>query len=76
MTKLKTSDFLINPFLKKNNLKAFYQIISTIIPIISIWFIIYQIINHPFSLLIKSIFLIPLLCLLTLLSSRHFFFNA
>ena len=72
MHKLKRSDFLIRPFLKRNNLKAFYQIISTIIPIISLWVIVYQIINYPFLILIKVAFLIPILCLLTLLSSRTF----
>ena len=37
MFKNKRSDFVIKPFLKRNNFKAFYQIISTIIPIILIW---------------------------------------
>jgi len=72
MLKIKRSDFLIKPFLKRNNLRAFYQIISTLIPIISIWLIVYQIINHPFSLLIKGFLLLPFVCLLTLLSSRIF----
>ena len=54
MIELKRSDFLIKPFLKRNNFRAFYQIFSTLIPIISIWLIVYQIINHPFSLLIKG----------------------
>ena len=72
MIKVKRSDFLIKPFLKRNNFRAFYQIISTIIPIISIWLIVYQIINHPFSLLIKVFLLIPIICLLTLFSSRTF----
>ena len=72
MLKVNRSDFLIKPFLKRNNYRAFYQIISTIIPIISIWLIVYQIINHPFSSLIKSFLLIPFIFLLTLLSSRTF----
>ncbi len=72
MNKLKHSDFLIKPFLKRNNYRALYQIISTIIPIISIWLIVYQIIKSPFSLLIKGILLIPLICLLALFSSRTF----
>ena len=72
MTKVKRSDFLIKPFLKRDNSKAFFQIISTIIPIICIWLIVYQIINHPFSLLIKCFLLIPFICLLTLFSSRTF----
>ncbi|MCR8538946.1 MAG: fatty acid desaturase [Prochlorococcus marinus CUG1439] len=72
MIEVKRSDFLIQPFLKRNNFRALYQIISTIIPIISIWLIVYQIINHPFPLLIKGFFLIPIICLLTLFSSRTF----
>ena len=72
MIKVKRSDFLIKPFLKRNNFRAFYQIISTIIPIISIWLIVYQIVNHSFSILIKGFLLIPIICLLTLFSSRTF----
>ena len=72
MLKVKRSDFVIKPFLKRNNFKAFYQIITTIIPVISIWLIVYQITIHPLTLLIKSCLLIPLICLLTLFSSRTF----
>ena len=72
MQAVKRSDFVIKPFLKRNNFKAFYQIITTIIPVISIWLIVYQITIHPFTLLIKSCLLIPLICLLTLFSSRTF----
>ena len=72
MTKLKRRDFVIKPFLKKNNFRAFYQIIITLIPIISIWFIIYQIKNHAFSVLIKCFLLMPIICLLTLFSTRTF----
>ena len=32
MLKVNRSDFLIKPFLKRNNIRASYQIISTIIP--------------------------------------------
>jgi omega-6 fatty acid desaturase (delta-12 desaturase) len=72
MTQFKRSDFLIKPYLKRNNLRALYQLISTIFPITFLWFIVYQIINHPFTLLIKGFLLIPIVCLLTLLSSRTF----
>ena len=72
MLKVNRSDFLIKPFLKRNNIRASYQIISTIIPIISIWLIVYHIINQPFSLLIKGLLLIPIIFLLTLFSSRTF----
>nr|WP_075488076.1 fatty acid desaturase [Prochlorococcus marinus] len=72
MIKINKSDFLIKPFLKRDNFRAFYQIISTIIPIIFVWLIVHQIINHPFSLLVKSFLLIPNVFVLTLLSSRTF----
>ena len=72
MPKVIRGDFLINPFLKRNNIRASYQIISTIFPIISIWFIVHQIINKPSSLFIKGLLLIPFIVLLTLFSSRTF----
>ena len=72
MTKVNRRSFLIKPFLKRNNFRAFYQIISTIIPIVFIWLIVFQIINHPFSVQIKGLLLTPIICLLTLFSSRTF----
>ena len=72
MPEVNRSDFLIKPFLKRNNFKALFQIISTIIPIIAIWLIVYQIVNLSFALLIKAFLLIPITCLLTLFSSRTF----
>ena len=72
MLEVNRSDFLIKPFLIRNNLRASFQIISTIIPIILIWVILYQILNYPFSLIVKGFSLIPIICLLTLFSSRVF----
>ena len=72
MLKVNRNDFLIKPFLKRNNFRASYQIISTILPIISIWLIVYQIIIHPFSLSTKGFLLVPSIVLLTLFSSRTF----
>ncbi len=72
MLKVNRSDFLIKPFLKRNNIRASYQIISTIFPIISIWLIVHQIIIQPFPLLIKGFLLVPFIVLLTLFSSRTF----
>ena len=72
MFKVNRGDFLIKPFLKRNNIRASYQIFSTIFPIISIWLIIYRIINQPYSILIKGFLLIPFIVLQTLLSSRTF----
>ena len=67
MLKVNRGDFLIKQFLKRNNIRASYQIISTIVPIIFIWLIIYDIINQPFSLLFKGFLLIPFTVLLTLI---------
>ena len=72
MIRAKRSNFLIKPFLKRNNLRALFQIICTILPITLLWLIVYQIINYPFMFLIKGLLLIPIICLLTLLSSRTF----
>ena len=72
MIQVKRRDFLITPFLKRNNLRALYQFFSTIFPITFLWIIVYQIIHHPFTLLIKGFLFIPIICLLTLLSSRTF----
>ena len=72
MRRVKRSNFLIKPFLKRNNLRAIYQVIITIIPIIFLWLFVYQIIYSSLFLLIKGILLIPILCLLTLFSSRIF----
>ena len=66
------SDFLIKPFLKRNNLKDLCQIICTILPITLLWLIVYQIIKYPFMFLIKGFLMIPIIFLLTLLSSRTF----
>ncbi len=69
---MKRSDFLIKPFLKRSNVKAFYQILSTLIPIIILWFFVSKIINYPFSIIQEILLLIPIMFLLTLLSSRTF----
>ena len=63
---------MIKPFLRRNNLRALYQLTITILPITLLWLIIYQLINYPFTFLIKGLLLVPIICLLTLLSSRTF----
>ena len=72
MSKIKRSDFLIKPFLKRSNYKASFQLVVTLIPIISLWLIVSKIIYYPFSQVTKCLFLIPIFFLLTLLSSRSF----
>ena len=72
MKQIKRSDFSIKPFLKRNNFRALYQIISTIIPILFSWIIAHQIINTQLFILIKGFLLVPILLILILLSSRTF----
>ena len=72
MNKLKRSDFILRPFLKRNNFRAFYQLITTLIPIFSLWVIVSKIVYSPLLQVSKVLFLIPILFLLTLLSSRTF----
>ena len=72
MIKAKRSDFLIKPFLKRNNYRASYQLIITVIPIISLWLIVSKVIYSPLSKISQGLLLIPILILLILLSSRTF----
>ena len=72
MNKVKRSDFLIKPFLKRNNFRALYQIFITIIPILSLWLIVHQIADSSLLLRLKGFLYIPIIFFLTLLSSRTF----
>ena len=72
INKIKKSDFKINPFLKRSNLRAYYQIIVTIVPVIAFWFIVSQIISTNLPSITKGFLLFPNLFFLTLLSSRTF----
>ena len=72
MKKFKISDFKIRPFLKRSNFRASYQIIITIIPIFLLWLIVSELIKTNIPLISKSLLLIPITFLLTLLSSRTF----
>ena len=72
MNRIKRSDFLIKPFLKRNNYRASYQLIITIIPIVSLWLVVSKIVYSPLLEITKGLLLIPILFLLTLLSSRTF----
>ena len=65
-------NFTIKPFLKRNNFRAFYQIIITIIPVYILWLIVSKLIFSDISFFLKGFLLIPILLLLTLLSSRTF----
>ena len=72
MNTIKRSDFILKPFLKRNNFKAVFQLLTTLIPIISLWFIVSGIVYSPLLQITKCFLLIPVFFLLTLLSSRTF----
>jgi len=72
MNHIKRSDFLIKPFLKRNNFRASYQLLITVIPIFSLWLIVSKIVYAPLSQITKGVLFIPIFFLLTLLSSRTF----
>ena len=66
------NQFLIKPYLKRNNFKAISQIISTIIPITTLWLIVNQINKSTLPIFTKWVFFLPIIFLLTLLSCRTF----
>ena len=72
MKNIRRSDFLIKPFLKRNNYRAFFQLLTTFIPIVSLWVIVSKIVYSSNLQIIKGFLLIPIIFLLTLLSARSF----
>ncbi len=72
MIQLKRNDFLIKPFLKRDNFKAIFQIFSTLTPIFFLWLTVSQIRSSELLPIIKACFFAPIIILLTLLSSRTF----
>ena len=72
MIQLKRNDFLIKPFLKRDNFKATFQIFSTLTPIFFLWITVSQIRSSELLPITKACFFAPIIILLTLLSSRTF----
>ncbi len=72
MNQIKRNEFVIRPFLKRNNIKALNQILSTVIPIICLWLIVSNIVSSSLPPAIKALSLTPIVLLLTLFSSRTF----
>ena len=66
------ADFCIKPYLQRSNARAFWQIISTILPIAVLWLVVAEIGHSPLYFLQKALALFPLLGLLALFSSRAF----
>ncbi len=70
--KIKISDFVISPYLKKSNLRGTWQLLSTVLPIIGIWVLIHKIGESALTIEFQLLGLFPLISLLILLSSRCF----
>ncbi|AAQ00253.1 MULTISPECIES: fatty acid desaturase [Prochlorococcus] len=69
---IQRSDFVITPYLKRSNARAFWQVSTTIIPVALLWILIAWIDQSSFKTPFRALGLIPVLAILTLLSSRAF----
>ena len=69
---MRRSDFIIAPFLRRSNARASWQLLSTVLPIAGLWCLIARIDQSSFSSIEKIFALLPVLGVLTLLSSRAF----
>ena len=69
---IKRSDFKLAPFLKRSNLRGFWQVLTTLIPITASWILISLINESSTSTNLKILKIAPILALLTLLSLRAF----
>lgn len=65
-TEIKKSDFVLNPYMKSNDLWATYQIINTVVPYICLWFLAVK--AAEFSLWTLP----PIMVMMTLFSLRCF----
>jgi acyl-lipid omega-6 desaturase (Delta-12 desaturase) len=65
-TEVKKSDFVLNPYMKSNDLWATYQIINTVVPYICLWFLAVK--AAEFSLWLLP----PIMVMMTLFSLRCF----
>ncbi len=69
---MRRSDFIITPFMQRSNSRASWQLVSTLLPIGALWYFIALIDQTSFSLFQKAFAFLPILALLSLLSSRAF----
>jgi acyl-lipid omega-6 desaturase (Delta-12 desaturase) len=65
-TEIKKSDFVLNPYMKSNDLWATYQILNTVLPYIGLWFLAVK------AAAISLWLLPPIMVLMTLFSLRCF----
>jgi acyl-lipid omega-6 desaturase (Delta-12 desaturase) len=63
---IKKSDFVLNPYMRSNNLRATYQIINTVLPYLCLWFLAVK------AAEISIWLLPPIMVLMTLFSLRCF----
>ncbi len=69
---MRRSDFTITPFLQRSNARALWQILSTLLPIASLWYLLARINETSLTVFQKSFLSLPSICLLALFSSRAF----
>ncbi len=65
-TAIKKSDFVLTPYMKSNNLKGTWQVLNTIVPYLSLWFLAFKVID------ISVFLLLPIIILMVLFSARCF----
>ncbi len=63
---IKKSDFVLNPYMKSDDLRATYQILNTVIPYIFLWFLAFKVASISYWLLP------PIMILIVLFSLRCF----
>ena len=69
---LRRTDFFIKPYLNRSNLRATWQVLTTLVPIAGLWWGVAIIGQSSLNIWSKGITFCPILCLLALLSSRAF----
>ena len=69
---MRRSDFIIAPYLLRSNARAFWQLLTTIVPVLGLWLIVPIIDQTSFSKELKVLAFLPVLGLLALFSSRAF----
>tara|TARA_B100000212_G_scaffold250424_1_gene191618 strand:+ start:2304 stop:3416 length:1113 start_codon:yes stop_codon:yes gene_type:complete len=69
---IKRSDFNFTPYLRRSNLRATWQLLTTFIPITGLWVLLYKISHLTVSTPLKVLAAIPIIVILVLLSSRAF----
>ncbi|WP_320667518.1 fatty acid desaturase [Prochlorococcus sp. MIT 1307] len=69
---LSRSDFDIKPYLRRSNIRASWQLFTTIAPVAGLWWVVARINQASISISFKGLAILPILILLALFSSRAF----